>query len=362
MNLLTGYPSFLARAVLSSLLEARARGVTCLVPDKMWAQAETFLAALPHEDRDRVTLLRGDVASIDFGLSGAAYLELARKIRVVHHTAKVTYLGAPTSMMEAVNVGGALEVVQFAKAATGLRSLVHYSSTQVFGDHCGFASEEALNVGQTFRNPVEETLARAERVVRGAGSRVPLVVVRPSVLVGDSRSGEVDRLEAPYLLIWFLLTRPADVLIPMPGTGEVKLHLVPVDYVAKAAVHLGELDAAIGKTIHLADPAPKSAKEIFSRIAEPHGRAVPLTTVPSGVARLLFRAPGIERLLRSPRTLLELLSTDVTYGRKNADAFLAEIACPALESYLPNVVSFVSERIREKKGRPSLLPAEEVVH
>ncbi|HZU81360.1 MAG TPA: SDR family oxidoreductase, partial [Polyangiaceae bacterium] len=196
--LLTGIPSLLARSVCAEILrtDARAR-VVAIVRSKSLEQAQAHLDELGADDRGRVTLVEGDAAAIDFGLSGAEFKALAREVTRIHHCAEMTYLSADRRTAERVNVGGAREAVEFAGACRKLSCLVFHSTAHVAGDRRGVVLEEDLEAGQSFRSVVEETKARAEKLVRGASGRVPIAVVRPATVVGDSRTGEIDRFEGP---------------------------------------------------------------------------------------------------------------------------------------------------------------------
>src|SRR5262249_36488156 len=154
----------------------------------------------------RVLVLEGDVAAIDMGLSGAEYMDLARRVTLVHHTAHVAYAGVDRETAERVNVGGTREVLELARAAGGAARVVHYATRFVSGDRRGVVRESELDCGQHFRTVIEETRARAEKLVERYATRVPITTVRPSTIVGDTETGAYDRLEGPYPLIAQLLS------------------------------------------------------------------------------------------------------------------------------------------------------------
>src|SRR5206468_3845991 len=151
---------------------------------------------------------------------------------------------------DAMNVRATREALELARAATHLRAFVHHSTVYVSGDRRGLVLEGDVDRGQKPRNVVEATKLRAEKIVRRAAKDVPTIVLRPGTVVGDSVTGEVDRLDGPYLLVLVLLTSPADLAVPLPTHGDALLHLVPVDYVARAAVTIGRDPRAIGQTFH----------------------------------------------------------------------------------------------------------------
>ena len=227
------------------------------------------------------------------------------------------------------------------------------------GDRDGLVLEGELKAAQRFRNVVEETRGRGERMLRAAMDRVPIAVLRPAIVVGDSTTGEIDRFDGPYLLFVLILTAPPDLAIPLPGRGDAPLPLVPVDFVARAACQIGRDPRARGRTFHLVDPSPLPARRVFELVAQTGGKKSPRGFIPANVARALLRAPGLERFAQSPRGLLQTLGTDVTFDATNTDDILrgTDIRCPPLESYIGRLVEYVQLRLREKRTKQ-----ESVVH
>jgi thioester reductase-like protein len=351
--LVTGFPSLLARAVCAEVLQSdRTARVVCIARSKLSEDAREVLAELPASQRERVRLMEGDAAAIDLGLSGSEYKSLARDVTRIHHCAQVTYLGVDRATAERVNVGGAREAVEFASCCDKLECLVHHSTAEVSGNRRGVVLESELQRGQSFRNVVEETKARAEKMMRQAMESVPVAVVRPSTVVGDSRTGEVDRFDGPYLLILLVVTSPPDLALPIPGAGDESLNLVPIDWVARASVAIGRDPRAKGRTFHLVDPAPLTARRVFDLVARAGGRRGPLGSIPAGLAKTLLRTPGLDRIAKSPRAFLETLTTPVTYDAHNADEVLGELGlgpCPPLETYVDKLVEYVQERVKHRR-------------
>ncbi len=356
--LLTGFPSFQARRLLEELLspDRGDRGSTfvhAVVSASATSRATDALDALPLEQRARVNLVAGDASAMDLGLSGRELRTLGSEVDVIHHTAQASHLGVDRSTAERVNVDGVREVVEVARACTRLRCLVAHSTTQVAGDRSGVILEAELKAGQRFHNVVEETRARGERLLRAAMDRVPIAVLRPAIVVGDSSTGEIDRFDGPYLFFVLILTAPADVALPLPGRGDAQLPLVPVDFVARAACALGRDRRAPGRPVHLVDPSPLTARRVFELVAQVGGRRSPRGFIPANVASAVLRAPGLERFARSPRGLLQTLGRDITYDARNTTELLGatDVRCPPLEAYIARLVEYIQLRLREKRAR-----------
>ncbi len=354
--LLTGFPSFLARKLAVHILESEPRTlVHAIVRSKLAREAAETAQAWPKSWRDRFAMIEGDAAAMDLGLSGAEFRDLTGQIDRIHHAAQVTYLGVDRRTAQQLNVEGAREIIELARACSSLRCLVFHSTADVAGDRTGIVREEDLEAGQRFPTFVAETRARAEKLARQAMHNVPIAVVRPATVVGESTTGEIDRFDGPYLLILLIVTSPAEIAIPLPGKGDTPLNLVPIDYVVRASHAIGRDRRAPGRTFHLVDPTPVSARKIFELVAHAGGRRSPRGYIPTNLTKALLRTPGLERFAKSPRAFVESLATPVTFDTRNTDEILAGtgIVCPAFDSYVDHIVNYVRDRVREKRERRS---------
>lgn len=345
--LVTGFPSFLAKKLVLYMLASEPRTlIMTVVPAHLHTEARRVTDALDRPDRERVVLLEGDASSIDLGLSGFELRQLGREVDRVHHAAHASYVGVDKRTAETLNVVGAGEIVELARLLPGLQSLVFHSTAFVTGERKGTVYEDELPEDASFRSVVEETRARAERVVRRLQGTLPIAIVRPTMIVGDSGTGEVERLDLPYLFVLLLLAAPADVVLPIPARGDVPLHFVPIDFVVRAACAIGRDPRSAGRTFHLADPRPLPVRrfvELIRQVRERRSSWMELSTF----ARSVLRAPGIEGYLRSPKALVDQLLTSVRYDTRNADLLLGplDITCPPLDSYAEKIVATVEERL-----------------
>lgn len=352
--LLTGFPSFAARKMCEEIVgEGSKTFVHAIVHPKLEAEARDALDVLTLEQRSRVNLVEGDAAAMDLGLSGAEWSSLTKEVDRIHHMAQISYLGAEKSLVEQVNLGGAREIVEIAEACSSLKCLVFHSTAQVSGDREGLVLEDDLDKGQSFRNPFEATLARAEKHVRFAMKKIPACIVRPTIVVGDSKTGEVDRFDGPYFLVLLIVTSPPELPLPLPGRGDAPLHLVPVDYVVRASRAIGKDPRAPGRTFHVGDPSPLTARRVFELVAAAGGKRMARGFIPANLTKALLRTPGLDRLAKSPRAFLEALATPVTYSFANTSELLADtdVRCPPFESYVDGVVEYVQTRLREKRAK-----------
>jgi thioester reductase-like protein len=316
------------------------RSVCCLVSESGLERALELLETLPASARERVSLWTGDPRSMDLGFSGEEFAVLAERVEVIHHCASITD-PAGTQEEATGNVRAMAELLELAEAAQRLKRLVCWSSATVSGNREGFVKETDLDDKAGFRNPIEESLYRLERMLRESADELPIVVLRPALMVGDSTTGEVTELNGLYLLIRFLLSAPEDYRIPTPSRTGVRISAVPVDYAVRAALHITADDSSIGRTFHIVDPKPVTVQHALQLFAEATGRPAPREHDPLNLATALMRAPGLQRFRNTTRAFLDHLKTDVIYDDRNTRELLAGagISCPALESYVDSMVA-----------------------
>jgi len=351
--LVTGYPAFTAKRMIAKLLAAEPdTRLFVLARGKFADEAVKFVATLPGAERAEI--LVGDVCDMDLGLSSVEYRALSREVSWIHHLAGIYFMGVDSVTARRVNVAGTQTVLDLARDAGRLERVVHWSTAMVSGDRRGTFHEEDLDVGQKFHNDYERTKYDAERLVRGAMRQLPITVVRPGIIVGDSRTGEIDKLDGPYYLMVLIATNASGLRLPLLGRGDAPLHLVPIDYVIEAAWHVAHSEGAAGKTFHLVDPAPLSARAVFEGVAEHAHTEKPRGHIPGPLARAVLRTPGLSRLGRGPLAFVDVLDHPVIYDQANTTSALAgtTLRCPPLADYLPVLVRHVLDVSRPAAGSP----------
>lgn len=350
--LITGFPAFTARRLISHLLEEAPKSqLLVLARGRFVAEAHAFLASIPGAN-ERATVLEGDICDMDLGLSGDEIRRLTTTVTTIHHTAGIYHMGVDAPTARRVNLDGTRNVLALARETTNLRRFCHWSTATVSGKRKGVILEEELDEGQGFHNYYEETKFAAEKLARAAQRDFPVTIVRPGVIVGDSKTGEIDKFDGPYYLMVLFATNALAVHLPLPGRGTAPLYLVPIDFVVRAAAALAALPETAGKTFHLTDPAPFSGKRVYELVAEQSQTMPPKGFIPGGIARTLLRAPGIERLARAPLAFLDAFDDQVVYNARNTLAALGPLGihCPALDTYVDKLVGFVQHIHRTKRA------------
>jgi len=337
--LITGFPAFTAKRMIAKLLAAEPDTRFYVLAQPRFADdAAKYVASL---DRDaRAEILVGDVCDMDLGLSSAEYRALSKRLTWIHHLAGIYFMGVDEATARRVNVAGTRTVLDLARDAGRLERLVHWSTAMVSGDREGTWAEDDLECGQKFHNGYERTKYEAEKLVRSAMRQLPITVVRPSIIVGDSKTGEIQNFDGPYYQMVLIATNASGLRLPLLGRGDHPLHLVPIDYVIDAAWHVGRQEASAGKTFHLVDPAPLTARQIFDGVAEHANTEKPRGHIPGVIARAVLKTPGLARFGRGPLAFVDLLDHAVTYDQSNTREALAgsRIVCPPLTDYLGTLV------------------------
>ncbi|APS00047.1 SDR family oxidoreductase [Pajaroellobacter abortibovis] len=350
--LITGFPSFntyrLCQEILSSPYEFQGR-IYFLVHPKKLEEAQKIINRFSSEKQSYLYLLEGDTTAIDLGLSAAEFETLTREINRIHHWSEIQDPPHQASI-ERICIEGTHEILEFARACTRLRCLIYHSSTAVSGDKEGIVFETDLKMGQRFQNIMQQMHARAEKKVRQAMSYLPIAVIRPNWIVGDSIHGEVDMQSGPGLFIQQVISHP--FISPPYFQKDALFPVVPIDYVTRAANQIGCHDQAYGHTFHLIDPQPLRAEQAFQLIAELAGYPSTKATGESHFSpvRILQRESLWERtpLLRF---FLDSMTIHVRYDSTEADQLLAGsgLHCAPFESYVSRLVHSIQHKNRESQ-------------
>lgn len=265
--LLTGATGFLGTRLVSELLlrHPRAR-LALLIRSHRGQTAEQRAASIvPPSEQGRVEVHSGDVMAPNCGLDMATWQRLSAETTRVIHCAATVRFDHTLEQARRINVEGTQLMLDFAEGMRSLRSFAYVGTAYVAGERVGLIREDALDAGQRFRNTYEQTKAEAEALVRSRMGSLPCVILRPSIIVGDSQTGVTSSFK---MLYWPLKIYSRRLWRTVPGYPDAVLDIVPVDYVAKAVVHLAFDENARGKTVHLcAGPRASATIEQVARRA-----------------------------------------------------------------------------------------------
>ena len=257
-------------------------------------------------------------------------------------------------------------MLELAAGLPRLRRFTYVSTAYVAGEHRGIFGEDDFDVGQRFRNPYEQSKFEAEGLVRSYASRLPVTIVRPSIVVGDRHSGWTASFNVLY---WPLRALSGGAYPILPARRRAPVDVVSVDYVADAICALHALPGAVDATFHLtASGAASSIGELLDLALERFERRRP-PLVPPALYRhvvhpLALRCVAAKRrrFLRATETYLPYFAMRVHYDDARARAALDPlgIAPAPLPEYFDRLVDYAlhAQWGRSGVGRADALDAQ----
>jgi nucleoside-diphosphate-sugar epimerase len=343
--LVTGFPGFLASALLPGMLARTGDEAVCLVQAKYLEVAADHVELLTAGDEalcGRIRLAEGDITRPGLGLGP----DRPTDVTEIWHLAAVYDLAVKRDLAMRVNLEGTRNVLDAARHYPDLRRFHHVSTCYVSGRYTGPFGEDDLEVGAPFNNHYEESkhLAEAE-VRRRMADGLPATVYRPSIVVGDSRTGETQKFDGPYFILQWILRQPWYAVVPMAGDPTMtRVNVVPRDFLVDAVTHLSGLPHSAGRTYHLADPHPLTVAEMAQTLAQAAGRRLIMVPVPRTVAKETIRhVPGAHTVLRIPAEAVDYFAHPTHYLTEHTQRDLAGsgIAVPPFPDYAERLVDFM---------------------
>jgi thioester reductase-like protein/NADP-dependent 3-hydroxy acid dehydrogenase YdfG len=314
-----------------------------------------------HQWGERAKPLVGDLTAADLGLTDEVVAELGDVDHVVH-CAAIYDITVGEEEQRAANVEGTRAVIDLARRLDA--TLHHVSSIAVAGTYRGEFTEDDFDVAQDLPTPYHQTKFEAELLVRSAqGLRYR--VYRPAVVVGDSRTGEMDKVDGPYYFFGVLakLARlPRFTPMVLPDAGRT--NIVPVDFVVDALVALMHTEGGTswdGRTFHLTAPKTIGLRGIYRGVAAAAGLPTLRGSLPYATAAPIVRATGRARVVRNmvatqlgvPAEILDVVDLFPTFTSDNADEALrgTGIAVPEFASYAPKLWRYWAEHLDPDRAR-----------
>jgi thioester reductase-like protein len=278
--LISGATGFVGMELLARYLERSERRVFTLVRarDDQAARdrVESVLTNLfgsrgARRYAERVEPVAGELTEPGLGLGERRSKELADEVSTIVHSAASVSFTLPLDEARGINLDGTRRMLEFAKLAQdrgGLERYGHVSTAYVAGTHDGRFSECDLDVGQSFNNSYEQSKFEAEQLVRSR-PEIPATIMRPSIVVGDRRSGWTSAFNVLY---WPLRAFARGLFEAVPAVASAPVDVVSVDYVADGIYELCERSGGIGETYHLTAGAHASTIGEISQLASHYFR------------------------------------------------------------------------------------------
>lgn len=355
----TGGTGFIGRRVVSKLLSSSsptgdAPQVWVLVRRESLGRFEQ----LAEQWGDGAKPLVGDLTTPDLGLSDQTLADVGRVDHVVH-CAAIYDVTADDAQQRATNVDGTRAVADLASRLDA--TLHHVSSIAVAGDFRGEYTEEDFDVSQNLPTAYHQTKFEAKLLVRSIpGLRYR--VYRPGVVVGDSRTGEMDKVDGPYYffgVLGRLAQLPSVTPVLLPDVGRT--NIVPVDFVVDALVALMHAEGRDGRTFHLTARKTTGLRGIYRGIAKEAGLPALRGALPRATAAPFMNASGAAKVLRNmaatqlgiPGEVLDVVELAPTFASEHTSEALRDsgITVPDFADYAPRLWRYWAEHLDPDRAR-----------
>ncbi len=345
----TGATGFIGRHLVERLLE-RDGDIHVLVREGSTDRLDALVERWGDAARERIRPVTGDLAEPMLGVDAATRERLRGNVEHFFHLAALYDMAADEERNEQLNVGGTRNAVALANDIRP-EHVHHASSIAVAGTYDGHFTEDMFDEGQALPHAYHRTKFESERLVRET-LEVPWRVYRPAIVVGDSRTGEMDKIDGPYYFFKALqkIRFALPQWFPLVSIEWGKTNIVPVDWVAAAMDHIAHQDGLDGQAFHLVNPKPQKSGDVLNLFAgsahAPHAvmRIDKKMTdmMPKGIVRYAMQIPALQgirngflRDLGIPDDVMEHVGLVPQFDSRDTRRALSGsgIELPPLESY-----------------------------
>lgn len=345
----TGATGFIGKRLVRKLLARPGTTVHFLTrskdPEKLAA-----LYAYWGTDKTRAVPVVGDLKEAQLGVSKAEQKKLKGKIGHFFHLAAIYDLKAGSEEDETANIAGTRNAIGLAEAIEAA-CFHHTSSIVAAGMFEGVFREDMFEEAEGLDHPYFRTKHESEGIVRKE-CKLPWRIYRPGIVVGDSQTGEMDKIDGPYYF-FKLIQKMREILppwLPTIGLEGGRINIVPVDFVASAMDHIAHMKGLDGKCFHLTDPHPHRVGDvlgIFARAAHAPDMGMRINAalfgfIPRGVRKSLMALTPVRRIrnavmkdLGLPENIMDFINYPTRFDSRETEKALAgtDIKVPPLETY-----------------------------
>jgi len=345
----TGGTGFIGRNLIDQLLNRKGT-VHVLVRKGSKKKFNDLVKERWADHSRRVVAISGDLTKANLGLSQADIDRLGGKIKHFFHLAAIYDISADEQSNQAANIDGTRHAIQ---AAEKLKAgcFHHTSSIAAAGLYQGTFREDMFEEATGLHHPYFRTKHDSEGLVRQHCS-IPWRVYRPGIVVGHSKTGEIDKIDGPYYFFKLIqkMRRMLPPWVPTLGLEGGRINLVPVDFVASAMDHIAHKPKLDGQCFHLTDPNPKRIGEVMNLFAQAaHAPLMSMRVdarlfsfIPAPVKQGLGMLPPVRRIVNQvlsdlgiPKDMLSFFNYPTKFDTRETERALkgSGISVPSLDDY-----------------------------
>ncbi len=345
----TGATGFIGKRLVAKLLLRPESVVHILVRTVELPRLDEFREYW-GVDEARIVPIVGDLSEPNLGVSKTEIRKLKGKIAHFFHLAAVYDLNASAEAQQRANVDGTRNTVNLAEALA-VKHFHLVSSIASAGLFEGLFREDMFEEAENLENPYFRTKHDSEGIVRKE-CKVPWQIFRPGIVVGDSRTGEMDKIDGPYYFFKLIqkMRKALPSWMPTIGIEGGRINVVPVDFVVSAMDHIAHLKNEDGKCFHLTDPHPMRVGDLlnsFARAAHAPQMTMRINAalfgfIPKHIRKALFALTPVRRIknaimkdLGLPDSIFDFINYPTRFDCRETLRVLkgTDIAVPALDSY-----------------------------
>jgi thioester reductase-like protein len=368
---LTGGTGFLGAEIMKRILQSHPKTrLTLLVRSTHRETARErldrqLLRSFGQEEasryRERVDVINGDISLRGLGMDSDRIQSLQSRVDQVIHCAATIRFDLPLDVARRDNTEGTRNVLTFAEGIQRLRRLDYVGTAYVAGQRDGLVKEDELDVGQQYSNSYERTKMEAETLVRAFAKSHPAAIYRPSIVVGDSRTGETTSFQGFYqALLFYRQLYSKGIVLIVPADPNAIIDIVPIDYVVDALFGLMHTEKSLGRVFHLTSgPGNTCTFDELMRMTAEFTQVAPLRYISKQSWQFVLR-PFFHSIIwgkrRDPMLKADkyfpYVWTKLMFDKANTDSLLegTGIKTPHARSYFVKLLEYQARTLKLGTG------------